>query len=177
MPLIFQYGSNCDAKRLNDKERLAGDAKDLGSAQTHDEYELAFNKWSTKGKCAAADLVKPRKDGRRILGILYEVSKAGFKKLKEEIEGPSYRPQSITVVDMTGTTKTVKTFRVRRDARRRNLSTTADYVRHIVRGLRAHEVPEEYVQHVIDVALDTNRRATQASNEQNRLIESLRIPS
>ena len=40
--LIFQYGSNCDEHRLNDKNRLGGVAKDLGRAQTIGQYDIAF---------------------------------------------------------------------------------------------------------------------------------------
>src|SRR5689334_2980357 len=110
MPLIFQYGSNCDRERLNGADRLNGDADDLGPVQTVDEYEIAFNKWSTTGNYAAADLLKPRKGGRGVWGVLYQVSRAGFRKLKDKIEGRSYRPQSIVVEDATGATKSVKTF-------------------------------------------------------------------
>ena len=59
MPLVFQYGSNCDRERLNNAERLNGNAVDLGLVQTVGEYEIAFNKWSTRGRNAAADLARP----------------------------------------------------------------------------------------------------------------------
>ena len=180
MPLIFQYGSNCDTERLNDPERLDGAAEDLGRAQTVGEYKIEFNKWSKKGKCAAADLVKPRKGGRRIWGVLYKVSRGGFKKLKD-VEGPSYRARRIGVVDATGATMTATTFRVRRDKRELGRHTTVDYVRHIVKGLRAHDVEEvdpAYIQHVIDIALRTNEQAKDqdAGRMQNASIEGLRHP-
>lgn len=182
MPLIFQYGSNCDADRLNSKERLNGTVEDRGRAQTVDEYDIAFNKWSTENKRAAADLVKPRNGGRRIWGVVYQDSRAAFKKLKGEIEGPSYRPQRIMVVDAIGATKRVTTFRVKRKSRRTGLYTTEEYVAHIVKGLRAHGVEDldpAYIQHIIDVAVRTNAVATDPQNaeraaDESRLIESLR---
>src|SRR5260370_38206585 len=35
MPLIFQYGSNCDADRLNSRTRLNGAATETTGAQIH----------------------------------------------------------------------------------------------------------------------------------------------
>ena len=175
MPLVFQYGSNCDRERLNNADRLNGNAVDLGLVQTVGEYEIAFNKWSTRGTNAAADLARPRKGGRRCWGVLYQVSRADFKKLREDIEGPGYRPQRMLVEDAAGATMTVTTFRVRRSRRENNRHTTLDYVRHIVYGLRAHDAPEDYVQHVIDIAIQTNRKSTAAAAaEESRQIEGLR---
>jgi hypothetical protein len=43
-------------------------------------------------------------------------------------------------------------------------------------GLRAHAVPEEYVQHVIDIAIETNQGLGPAAEDQSRLIAALREP-
>jgi len=165
---------------LNSPKRLNGDAVDRGRAQTIDEYDFAFDKWSDTNRCAASDLIKPKTGGRRIWGVLYKVSRAGFKKLKG-IEGPSYRPQRMSVVDATGATVRVTTFRVRHDRRQPGLHTTEEYVGHIVKGLRARGVEElepAYIQHVIDVAIRTNEQAEDqdAGRRQNALIEKLRHP-
>ena len=133
---------------------------------------MAFSK-RTKAKYAAADLLKPRRGGRRIWGVLYEVSRAGFKNLKH-IEGPAYRPQRIEVEDATGAIRTVTTFRVRKIRRQNDLHTSFEYVAHIVCGLRKHNAPEEYVGYVINVAQETNRHRGTLGAEQNRLIERLR---
>jgi gamma-glutamylcyclotransferase (GGCT)/AIG2-like uncharacterized protein YtfP len=173
VPLVFQYGSNCNAERFNHRSRLNGDAVDLGAARTVANYEIAFNKWSKNASCAAADLLKPRIGGRRIWGVLYKVSRAGFKKLKH-IEGPAYRPQRVEVEDAKGATRTVTTFRVRRARRQNDLHTSFEYVAHIVRGLRKHDATEEYVAYVINVAQETNRHGGTLGPEQGRLIERLR---
>ncbi len=140
-------------------------------------YEIAFNKWSKNASCAAADLLKPRTGGRHIWGVLYKVSRAGFKKLKH-IEGPAYRPQRVevedAVQDATGATRTVITFRVRKIRRQNDLHTSFEYVAHIVCGLRKHNAPEEYVAYVINVAQETNLHRGTLGAEQNRLIERLR---
>jgi hypothetical protein len=123
VPLVFQYGSNCDAKRLNGAGRLNGSAADLGLFRTVGNYDLAFNK-KTKANYAAADLLKPRRGGRCIWGVVYKLSRSSFKKLTEEIEGPSYRSERIEVLDNAGAKKKVTTFRVRKDKRRNDLHTT-----------------------------------------------------
>jgi AIG2 family protein len=78
----------------------------------------------------------------------------------EEIEGKLYKEKTIRLRNNTGTEPEAITFTVKSDATRQGLWTSADYVRHIVCGLRAHDVPEEYVQRVIDIATETNQRAT-----------------
>ena len=173
MPLVFQYGSNCDTGRLNSTDRLAGAARDLGRVQTVENYDIAFNKWSARGGYAAADLIKPRRGGRRVWGVLYQLSRSAFAQLKT-IEGPSYRASRITVEDTRGVRMRGTTFRVRRMKRRGQVATSADYVGHIVHGLRAHGVPEDYIQHVVDVAIGTNQAARVPADVENHAIEFLR---
>jgi gamma-glutamylcyclotransferase len=145
MHIIFQYGSNCDADRL--RCRL-GDIRDCGRARSVREYELAFNKPSRKNNCAAADLLPSKGSGSRAWGVLYDVSNDRFQRLKD-IEGPSYEPIEIDVINQAGEGVNAKTFFVKAEGRKKGLSTSADYVGHIVSGLRKHNVPEEYVQHII----------------------------
>jgi hypothetical protein len=86
----------------------------------------------------------------------------------------------IRIRDNAGAEVEATTFTVKPDARRQGLWTSAVYVGHIVCGLRAHDVPEEYVQRVIDIATETNQRATALAGQQIRLIAELRrdpIPS
>src|SRR5262249_54041851 len=52
---LFQYGSNCDEARLNSSKRLDGAAKNPKLAETVDEYDIAFDVWSTTNGCAASD--------------------------------------------------------------------------------------------------------------------------
>jgi hypothetical protein len=80
----------------------------------------------------------------------------------KEVEGVSAVPRAVT------------TFVVKANRRRQGLWTSAAYIEHIVNGLRAHDVSEEYVQHVIDVAVATNNRAGASAAEQTRWIEELR---
>jgi hypothetical protein len=175
MPLLFQYGSNCDASRL--KRRL-GDADDLGRAQTMDEYDLVFDVWSQGNGCAASDLLRAPETGHRAWGVLYRISDSGLALLRR-FEGKHYAEQSIALTGGEGATfeDSVITFLVKPDHRREGLWTSAEYVGHIVDGLRAHGVPEEYVQRVIDTAIKTNRKAAKAADDESGLIIGLRHPS
>src|SRR5207237_1356444 len=49
---VFQYGSNCSVSEINSESRLRGDAKVIGIAETVEDFELAFDVWSTKRDCA-----------------------------------------------------------------------------------------------------------------------------
>lgn len=182
MPLIFQYGSNCDERRLND--RLSGAAKDQGRAQTIGTFDITFDVWSQRNACAASDLV--RRSGRHAWGVLYDIPKEWAlgerkdgRKTLERIEGYHYEPKRVRVRDKDGNIvmEPVTTFLVKRSDRKTGLWTSAKYVEQIVNGLRAHDVPEDYIQHVIDVAIKTNRTAVPPAEEDNRKIESLRSPS
>ena len=181
MSLVFQYGSNCNAARLNDAERLAGAAIERGRAETIDEYDIVFDVWSQKNGCAASDLILMPGTGRHAWGALYDVpddrlrgNRADGVKTLEQIEGPRYQERTIRVRDPENKEIEAVTFLVRPADRRSNLWTSVDYVRHIVKGLRLNDAPEEYVQHVIDVAIETNRQSATAAEEQTRLIVGLR---
>ncbi len=182
MPLIFQYGSNTDGERLNSAGRLDGAAEDRGRAVTLDEYEIAFDVWSNGNDCAASDLVEVPGSRRHAWGVLFEVpenrlfehkARAGERTL-ERIEGRRYRPQPIRVQDLTGREVEATTFLVKPAEREPGLWTSADYVGHIVRGLRAHGVPADYVERVIAIAIRTNVQSGDSrADEQSKLIQKL----
>lgn len=96
MSLVFQYGSNCTAARLNGLGRLDGHAEDRGRALTVEDFDIAFDVYSQTNGCAASDLIPT--PGRKAWGVLYEVS-VGFicgkrrdnQKTLEQIEGPRYK--------------------------------------------------------------------------------------
>jgi Gamma-glutamyl cyclotransferase, AIG2-like len=83
-----------------------GDAKFLDIAKTVKDLELAFDVWSKRRKCAAANMV--RKEGGSVWGVLYEVpddlidrekAKARGPKSLDEIEGEgtNYKREFIDV--------------------------------------------------------------------------------
>ena len=170
MALVFQYGSNCTAARLNGPNRLNGAAKDLGRAQTVDDFDIAFDVFSQKNGCAASDLIQT--PGRKAWGILYDLSEESLEILKR-IEGPRYQEKPIQVVDENSQERGATTFVVREAERRQGLATSAAYVSWIVYGLREHDVPEDWIAHVMGVAVETNTRAGGHAAEQIRLINTL----
>jgi len=184
MPPVFQYGSNCDAERLNVPERLAGDARDLGRAETIEEFDIAFDVWSQTNGCAASNLIRVPCSGRRAWGILFEIPavlirgrRTDDRKTLAQIEDPRYEEKQIRIRNAAGEELEVATFLVRPEEQRPGLWTSFEYVQHIVNGLRAHEVPDEYVERVIDIAVRTNNFAAQSARDQVRLIEQLRRPT
>jgi hypothetical protein len=178
MSLIFQYGSNCTAARLNGPSRLAGHADDRGRAHTVEDLDIAFNVYSQTNGCAASDLVPT--PGRKAWGVLYEVPddfirgrRTDGQKTLEQFEGPRYEEKPIRVIDQSGEPREAVTFIVREAEHRQGLATSAAYVSWIVYGLRDHGVPEDWIAHVVEVAIETNARANASAREEIRLIKTL----
>ncbi|MBI1852370.1 MAG: gamma-glutamylcyclotransferase [Planctomycetes bacterium] len=178
MALVFQYGSNATRARLLGPKRLNGHGDVIGPAETVEDYDIAFDVFSTTNKCAAGDLVPT--PGRKAWGVLYDIpdefirgKRKDDQKTLENIEGSNYEEKEIRVRRPGREPMTSVTFLVKRDKRSTGLITGAWYVSWIVYGLREQGVPEEYVQHVVDVALETNHRAVTTGQEQSDLIRSL----
>jgi hypothetical protein len=93
MPLVFQYGSNTDAARL--QQRL-GEVEDLGRVRTVKECDIAFNVWSQSNGCAASNLMIVPGTGQHAWGVLYGLTYEQFAKLKV-VEGKRYEPKTIRV--------------------------------------------------------------------------------
>jgi gamma-glutamylcyclotransferase len=163
MTLIFQYGSNCSESEMNSEARLCGDAKFVGIAETVEDYELAFDVQSTGRGCAASDIV--RKAGGKVWGVLYEVpdylihretAKVRNRKSFDQIEGEgtNYKRETIQVRRQNGDIANAQTYTVKNP--KPELKTNTDYVGHIVRGLRDHKVPDEYIAKVKAIAVANN---------------------
>lgn len=83
----------------------------------------------------------------------------------------------ILVRDSAGAEIEATTFTVKPAERRRGLWTSANYVRHIVHGLRANGVPDPYIKRVIDIAIEANGLASTVAEEQTCEIADLRNAS
>jgi hypothetical protein len=178
MGMVFQYGSNATSSRLLGPRRLRGHGHVLGAAETIGDYDIAFDVWSQTNQCAASDLVVT--PNRKAWGILYDIpdefirgKRPDGQKTLSQIEGPSYEETEIEVRPPGGQPVRAVTFLVRGDKRAVGLFTGAWYVSWIIYGLREHGVPEAYLDHVVEIALETNRLAKAASETQNALISSL----
>lgn len=148
MALVFQYGSNMSTARLNAADRLNGAAIDCGLVATSDRYELAFDVWSKRNDCAAADIVESV-SGRQIWGVLYYVPDDCMPRLDRiEGNGKNYcrREISITTVDGAEFPNPVFTYMVREP--RQCIKTNLAYVTHILNGLSEHSAPRDYVEYV-----------------------------
>jgi hypothetical protein len=163
MALVFQYGSNCLGSQINSKDRLCGDAKFAGIAETVDDFQLAFDVWSNNRKCAASDIVVS--PGSKAWGVLYEVpdflierktASARNRKSLDAIEGEgaNYKRETIAVRPENGLIVKALTYRVRNP--KPNLKTSLEYVGYIVNGLRERGVCEEYIAQVKSLAAANN---------------------
>lgn len=161
MALVFQYGSNTSAQRLNATNRLRGDATSLGLALTCESFHFDFTVWSETNKCAAADIVLG--NGEKIWGVLYEIPNylisrdtAGNRKSLDAIEGPKYQRQEIQVCKATDleTPLTVLTYTVIN--KQTGFRTSYEYVTHILTGLHEHQAPTKYIEYVMSCIVRNN---------------------
>lgn len=155
MTLVFQFGSNVDADRLNSPERLDRAARVVDLVRTVEPHELGFRVWSTVNQCAAADILPGQ--GRPIWGVLYDVpdelirrETAGERRSFDAIEseGREYRRQPIRVVSAEGAPAETEAITYMVVSRRYDLCTALDYVRHILKGLLERGAPEDYLAYV-----------------------------
>jgi len=156
MALVFQYGSNTSSERINSNDRLQGDACPVGIAYTEDDFELEFTVCSRNNRCATANIV--RGSGRKIWGILYEIpdclirrETSGSRRSLDAIEGEGQNYERTTTIALRYANglpveREIITYVVRN--RVSGLRTSLEYARHIIRGLREHNVPADYIEYV-----------------------------
>lgn len=164
MMLIFQYGSNMLSENINAKDRLNGEAHFVAIAYTKDDYELEFTVWSKKNNCAAAN-IRICDSGREIWGVLYEIpcyrvkrDHAGLCRTLDSIEGEgdNYRRANIWIKDQKGNTikREVQTYLGKR--LKKGEKTSSKYIKHIIKGLREHNIPRDYIEYVKTRAIENN---------------------
>lgn len=155
MALVFQYGSNTLSERINSNERMQGDACPVGIAYTEDDFKLEFTVCSHKNKCAAANIVPS--SGRKIWGILYEIpdylirrETSGIRKSLDAIEGEgqNYQRTAIALRYLNGLPVNRESITYVALNRESGLRTSLEYARYIIRGLREHNVPGDYIKYV-----------------------------
>lgn len=167
MTLVFQYGSNTSSHRMNSEDRLRGDARSLGAVYTEEGFELEYTVWSDTNNCAAANIKSGT--GRRIWGVLYEIpdflvsrEASGERRSLDSIEGRRYERQIIAIRNADGirVEEEVITYVVRARDRQIGIQTSLAYCRHIIEGLREHDVSDEYIEYAkaCMIANDPNLR-------------------
>lgn len=158
MPLVFQYGSNVSAARLNSPQRLNGKARAVGPASTAEPHELDFTIWSDENGCAAVDLLPDV--GRAIWGVLYEIPEEVIYRDEcpptqncldaIEHEGENYVRTRIAVCDAEGTPLDDPVITYLGNRRRRGVRTSPGYFRHILTGLSMYAIPDDYLEYVYE---------------------------
>ena len=89
------------------------------------------------------------------------------------IEGSSYEERPIRVQTGDGKIHEAITFLVKSEARTAGLSTSGEYVGHIVKGLRARGARDAYIERVVANAIETNKRANPPREDYNQEIREL----
>lgn len=162
--LVFQYGSNMSSARLNSEKRLAGDAKHVGVAYTKEDHEFHFPVWSQGNNCAAASIT-PSPTGRKIFGVLYEVSESLVDRQKAkaidrkpldviEGEGTNYSRTTIEVLLEDQTVATATTYVAK--SHTKDIKTRKNYATYILNGAKENNAPEEYIDYLILKTTDNN---------------------
>jgi hypothetical protein len=159
--LVFQYGSNASYDRINSPKRLDGAAKQFGLAHTRDCFDLSFTHFSRCNQCATVDLVP--NGSRQIYGVLYQIpddriyrscSVVDWRTLDEiEGEGSAYFRTRIPVVMADDLYEPI-TYLVKTPSS--GIKTSTKYVGHIIKGLREHDAPEDYITYVKKRAIENN---------------------
>ena len=168
MALVFQYGSNMSAKRLNSGDRLKGDAHFVGTAITKDAYEFAFAIWSEskQNQCAAADIIEG--SGRRIWGVVYEIADDLIKRGTAEAiqrksldaiegEGKNYQRIEIKLRWRNGRDVMKPVITYTGLDRKKGIKTSLAYVQHILKGLAERKIPTNYVKYVKARIIENNQ--------------------
>jgi len=167
--LVFQYGSNTSAERLNSPERLAGAAVAVGLAQTVLKYRIAFTYRSKANDCGVADLIPDDVTGRHVLGVAYFIPEERIfrghgvhSKTLDQIEGEgtAYRRIEIEVLLPDGARTRALTYVVLTPEI--NHPTSVQYVEYIITGLRRHDAPREYLEYIVACASESCPELTQS---------------
>ena len=116
---------------------------------------------------STANIVKA--PGRKVWGVLYEIPNDfirgprndGRKTLKQ-IEGKRYCEITLRVRRLDGEKRDAATFVVREKFQEEGLKTSAEYVSHIVQGLREQGVSNEYIREVKRISAENNTGIGQA---------------
>jgi gamma-glutamylcyclotransferase (GGCT)/AIG2-like uncharacterized protein YtfP len=135
--LYFAYASNMDHQTYR---RRCPRAKDLGRARLPG-YRLAFTRYSRSRRGGSADIVLDASS--EVWGVLYEIDDGCFASM-DRVEGvpAAYRRERVTVTGREGKPVEAITYVANRTG---DFLPSKSYLRVILRGARAHGLPDEYV--------------------------------
>jgi gamma-glutamylcyclotransferase (GGCT)/AIG2-like uncharacterized protein YtfP len=135
--LYFGYASNMDPKTFG---RRCPKAVAVGRARLPG-YRLAFTRYSRQRKGGSTDIVEDA--GSEVWGVLYEVDEACVATM-DRVEGvpTAYRQERVTVIDDAGDAREALTYVANKTG---DFYPSRAYIEVIVRGARAHGLPDDYV--------------------------------
>ena len=152
--VYFAYGSNMSVRRLRKRVRSA---TPIGVGRLGD-HELRFQKKSTDGS-AKGDI--PRSDGRRVLGVLFEID-AGEEEELDRFEGlgKGYRKRDVRVSDRGGHDVQAFTYYADGEYVDTTLKPYTWYLKHVLVGAEEAALPGWYVDEIrpVEARRDPSRK-------------------
>jgi gamma-glutamylcyclotransferase (GGCT)/AIG2-like uncharacterized protein YtfP len=135
--IYFAYASNMDPQTF---QRRCPGAKALGRARLPG-HRLAFTRYSRQRRGGSADVVVDAPS--EVWGVLYEVDDACLASM-DKVEGvpAAYRREWVTVFGAQGQRLEAITYMANRMG---EFLPSRAYLKVILRGARAHDLPGEYI--------------------------------
>lgn len=143
--LYFSYGSNMSIKRIQQRIPLAT----FISIATLPGHNLLFHKigQDSSAKCDARETGQP---GDAVIGVVFEISKSDKKCLDQfESLGHGYDDKSVQLFGTGGSRLQAMTYYATKIDE--SLKPYHWYKDHVVRGAAENDLPQSYLQAIINV--------------------------
>src|SRR6185295_8889422 len=147
----FAYGSNLRSDQMVARTGLLRIGDEQPRIARLPNYRVAFNMLGDDGEIYA-NIVKP---GDGVLGVVYRCDRDALEKLDRYEDG--YDRKEVVVIDDQGVEMRAFAYIARPESVTAEGAPSAEYMREIVSGARAHGLPEEYI-HVLETAGLASRR-------------------
>ncbi len=143
----FAYGSNLSTDQIVKRIGTITEAK----RARLDGRRIAFNKRGSDGT-GKANIVPDA--GRRVWGVVYRVSPAALDEMDgyEGVAEGHYARSAVRVTCASGDETNAVTYVAGDAFLDDSLSPSADYLQTILRGARAHCLPEDYIREIEEAA-------------------------
>jgi gamma-glutamylcyclotransferase (GGCT)/AIG2-like uncharacterized protein YtfP len=136
--LYFAYGANMDTRRFR---RRCPDSVVLGRALLRN-HRLAFTRYDRAEKGGVADIVADA--GSQVWGALYDIHDKCLRALDDYEGAPrAYRRETVRVADDKGREHDAIAYVANKTG---DFAPSRTYLAQLIRGARAHDLPEEYVR-------------------------------